>query len=124
MSSNAPYSLAARRLPPRAEPAAPARWFDGWRPDAADLDMDALDRVLGRATFDLAFRAELLTNPAAALAAEPMALGLKRALVAIRAPTLADFARRALDARSPAGADSPPLVDPTAAGAALAGAAR
>jgi hypothetical protein len=62
--------------------------------------MDAVDRVLGRAAFDAAFRAELLANPAAALAAEPMLLALKRALVAIRASSLAEFARRALDARA------------------------
>lgn len=100
MSSNAPFSLAARRPPPSAERPAPPRWFDGWQPEPADPTMDAVDRVLGRAAFDVAFRTELLGNPAAALAAEPMLLGLKRALVAIRASTLAEFARRALDARA------------------------
>lgn len=112
MSSNAPFSLAARRQPPPADRAASARWFDGWQPEPADPTMDAVDRVLGRAAFDAAFRAELLANPAAALAAEPMLLALKRALVAIRASTLAEFARRALEARALHGADPDPSPEP------------
>ena len=120
MSSNAPYSLAARRPLPPAERA--PRWFDGWEPELADPTMDAVDRVLGRAAFDAPFRAELLDNPAAALAAEPMLLALKRALVSIRASTLAEFARRAVDARAIHGADKFPASELALDSAMLAGA--
>lgn len=100
MTPNAPVGLALRRSPPPADPHRHARPFDGWLPEPADPTMDPLDRVLGRAMADLAFRRELLANPAAALAAEPMALTLKRALVGIRAETLQDFAARAFRARA------------------------
>jgi hypothetical protein len=59
---------------------------------------DALERVIGRAIVDSAFRARLLADPGRALALEPMPLALKRALVAIRARGLGEFAVRALDA--------------------------
>lgn len=95
MTPSAPVGLACRRSPPPADTHRPARPFDGWQPEPADPTMDPLDRVLGRAMADLAFRRELLANPAAALAAEPMALGLKRLLVGLRADTLAEFARLA-----------------------------
>jgi hypothetical protein len=62
---------------------------------------DALDRVVGRAVADPAFRGWLLADPRRALALEPMPLPLKRALVAIRARGLGEFAVRALDALRP-----------------------
>jgi hypothetical protein len=62
---------------------------------------DALERVIGRAVVDSAFLARLLADPGRALALEPMPLALKRALVAIRARGLGEFAVRALDALRP-----------------------
>jgi hypothetical protein len=93
------------RPTPLAERTERIRPFDGWMPESADITMDPLDRVVGRAFVDVEFRAALLANPAAALAAEPMALSLKRALVTIRATSLEDFARRSLEARLGLGTD-------------------
>ena len=100
MIANPPVELACRRQPRPAETSGPTRPFDGWQPEPADPTMDVVDRIVGRAVFDAAFGRALLANPAAALAAEPMALALKRALVGIRAGSLTDFARRALEAQS------------------------
>jgi hypothetical protein len=68
----------------------------------------ALDRLIGRAIVDPAFRGRLLADAGHALALEHMPLVLKRALVAIRARDQADFGARALDAlRSPHTAPRP-----------------
>jgi hypothetical protein len=97
---------------PVAAPAAPSRPAEagcrgaGWPPDVADPMMDPVDRVVGLAFFDLAFRTALLTNPAAALAPEPMPLAVKRALVSIRASSVEEFARRAVEARTGVAAGS------------------
>lgn len=106
-----PLALVDRSPSPPAEPAqALARPFDSWTPDAAILEQDPVDRVLGRAAFDPGFCRELLANPWAALAAEPMDFALKRRLIAIREPSLAAFARRAVAAR-----DGLPNTGPTVA---------
>lgn len=83
---------------PSAETHRP-RAFDDWTPTPADPDLDAVDRIVGRAALDPAYRALLLGDPRAALATEPMALGLKRVLIGIRAETLAAFAGMALEAK-------------------------
>jgi hypothetical protein len=99
MIANPPVGLAYRRQPRPAETSRPARPFDGWQPEPADPTMDAVDRILGRAMVDSAFGRALLANPAAALAAEPMSLALKRLLIGIRAGSLKEFALRALEAQ-------------------------
>jgi hypothetical protein len=92
---------------PVAAPTAPSRpvktgWPGArWSPDVADPMMDPVDRVVGLAFFDPAFRAALLTNPAAALAPEPMPLAVKRALVSIHASSVEEFARRAVEPARP-----------------------
>src|SRR2546423_1124655 len=68
------------------------------QPPLGDGETADLDRGVGRAVFDPAFRARLLANPAAALMAEAMPLPLKRALARLRAESLSAFALRALDA--------------------------
>jgi len=122
---------------PVAAPTAPSRpvktgWPGArWSPDVADPMMDPVDRVVGLAFFDPAYRAALLTNPAAALAPEPMPLAVKRALVSIHASSVEEFARRAVEARTgvaassarqaPAEADGWPAQQPSYVGS-LAGA--
>ena len=109
MTSNAPADLPYRAPKPSAETRR-ARPFDAWIPAPADPEMDAVDRVLGRAALDTAFRTLLLTDPRAALATEPMPLGLKRALIALRARSLPELAVRALEARHAASGRRAPLA--------------
>jgi hypothetical protein len=73
------------------------------RPESASsgpCQQDPLDRLISRAVVDPVFRLQLLADPGSALALERMPLLLKRALVAIRARDLGDFAVQALDALS------------------------
>jgi hypothetical protein len=73
------------------------------RPQSATGDprrQDPLDRLISRAVVDPVFRLQLLADPGCALALERMPLVLKRALAAIRARDLGDFAVQALDALS------------------------
>jgi hypothetical protein len=60
--------------------------------------VDPLDLIVGRAAVDSSFRDLLLRDPVGALETQPMPLRLKRALVAVRARDLGEFAVRALDA--------------------------
>jgi hypothetical protein len=93
----------ARRL--REVSASPDKHQSG-RPELAAGDprrQDALDRLISRAVIDPVFRRQLLADPGCALAVEHMPLLLKRALVAIRARDLGDFAVQALDALSSLG---------------------
>lgn len=107
--------IAAHKVPSRPAEGTPPALADSGTLELADPMMDPVDRVLGLAVFDPAFRAELLANPAAALAPEPMPLGLKRGLVGVRAASLDEFARRALRAQAlyaPAGSAPPISLGP------------
>jgi hypothetical protein len=61
---------------------------------------DPLDDLIGRAIVDPTFARTLLADPAGALAPAALPSPLKRALVAIRADSLGQFARRALAIRA------------------------
>lgn len=110
MSPNAPAGLTCRESPLPAE-ARGTRPFDDWVPEPADPNMDVVDRIIGRAALDPAFRALLLADSVAALATEQMPLGLKRALVEIRARSLPEFAVRALEAQRGAVWRPSPILD-------------
>ena len=99
MNSNLSVGATHPSPTPPAERTERTRPFDGWLPEPADITMDPIDHVVGRAFADLTFRAELLANPLATLAAEPMMLDLKRLLGGIRATSVEDFARQAYRAR-------------------------
>jgi hypothetical protein len=91
---------AARSMPPAWSPVGRSRPLPRvGRGPAVDADLDVLDRVMGRAAVDPAFAGALLARPGETLDLEEMDLRLKRALGRIRAATLGEFARLALDAQ-------------------------
>jgi hypothetical protein len=63
-------------------------------------DVEWLDRILGRAAVDPAYRELLLDQPSAALAGEPLPVGLIVALGEIRADDLFGYARLAVATES------------------------
>jgi hypothetical protein len=88
----------------------------GGRNGEVGATMDPLDRIVGRAVIDPAFARLLLTSPAEALDPEPMPPGLKRALIALRARSIGEFARRALEAQAALRAAAEPRREPLRAG--------
>jgi hypothetical protein len=74
-----------------------------------DRSMDPLDRIVGRAYLDLAFRLMLLRWPRAALVDEPLPDELRDRLSAITAADMPEFAAIALRGyRPPSGRPAPP----------------